>query len=124
VTPLSRWNYNSSGLVAEDLLPQRLAVLSVAASFPTGSAFVIDLNFASMTYLNRIGQNNALLYSLVPGDNTHLNVPGGLVFGNMVSGLVVQEVKSQHGYGIWGYTHPNSTIWNAIVKGEFIWPGV
>lgn len=108
----------------QDLLPQRLAVLSVAASFPAGSAFVIDLNFASETYLNRIGQNNAILYNLVPGDNTHLNVPGGLVFGNMVSGLVVQEVGNAHGYDISRYTYPDATIWEAIVKGEFIWPGV
>lgn len=59
----------------------------------------------------------------MPWDDTHLNVPGGLVFGNMLSGLVVQEV-SQHGYDIRAYMHPNSTIWNAIMKGEFIWPGV
>jgi len=110
--------------VIEDLLPQRLAVLSVAASFAPGTAFVIDLNFASETYLDRIGQNNAVLYNLVPMDDTHLNVPGGLVFGNMVSGLVVQEVKSQHGYDIGEYTYPNSTIWDAIVKGQFIWPDV
>jgi hypothetical protein len=124
VTPLSRRNYDASGLVIEDLLPQRLAVLSVAATFATGSAFVIDLNFASMTYLNRIGKGNSLLYNLVPIDDTHLNSAGGLVFGNMVSGLIVQEVKSAHGYSIDSYTHPNSTIWDAIVKGKFILPTV
>jgi hypothetical protein len=123
VTPLSRREYNSSGLVKEDLLPERLAVLSVAASFPTSSALVIDLNFASETYLNRIGRDNAMLYNSVPGDDTHLNAPGGLVFGNMVSGLLVRELRSAHGYDISGYTHPNPAIWEAIVKGQFIWPG-
>ncbi len=99
-------------------------MLSVAATFAPGSAFVIDLNLASMNYLNHIGKSNALSYSLVPGDVTHLNAAGGLVFGNMVSGLVCQEVRSAHGYDIVGYTRPNMTIWEAIVKGEFILPGV
>jgi hypothetical protein len=40
----------------------------------------------------------------------------------MVSGLVVQEVRSQHGYDIGSYTRPNETIWEAIVKGQFILP--
>lgn len=77
-----------------------------------------------MTYLNRIGHNKSVLYSLVPGDDTHLNAAGGLVFGNLVSGLVVQEVVNKHGYDIGSYTWPNETIWEAIVNGKFILPSV
>jgi hypothetical protein len=75
-----------------------------------------------MNYLNRIGSNNSKLYSLVPGDVTHLNAAGGMVFGNLVSGLLVHEVGNRCGFEIGGSTWPNETIWGAIVRGEFILP--
>ncbi|PMD17793.1 carbohydrate esterase family 12 protein [Hyaloscypha hepaticicola] len=61
VTPLSRRNYNSSGLIIEDLAPQRNATIQVARS--NGIDF-IDLNAASTKYLNSIGKAKAVTYNL------------------------------------------------------------
>lgn len=65
-----------------------------------------------------------MLYNLIPTDNTHLNKAGSLVFGNMVSGLIDEAMKTEHGHGIEVYTHPNETIWEAIEAGRFILPSV
>jgi hypothetical protein len=75
-----------------------------------------------MNYLNQVGKANAMLYNLSPNDHTHLNRAGTLVFGNMVSGLIDAVVRSEHGYGVDGYTRPNDTIWDAIQSGTFILP--
>jgi hypothetical protein len=85
VTPLSRRKYNSSGLIVEDLAPQREATIQVARS--KGIDF-IDLNAASTKYLNSIGEAKAVTYNLAAADFTHLNDVGSMVFRDMVSWLL------------------------------------
>ena len=47
---------------------------------------------------------------------------GDILFGNMVSALVVDAVESVHGYSLVEYTHPNETIEAAIKSGKFLLP--
>jgi hypothetical protein len=120
VTPISRRNFNTTtGRVIQDLAPQ--AALTIAAANAIGAAY-IDLNKASTAYLNSIGNSNAQLFNRIPGDATHLNVAGDVLFGNMVSMLVGEAVTSLHGYSLTPYTHPNATIAAAIKSGTFLLP--
>jgi len=120
VTPISRRNFNATtGLVIEDLAPQ--AALTIAAANAIGAAY-IDLNKASVAYLNSIGKSNAQLYNRIPTDGTHLNVAGAILFGNMVSILMDEAVTSLHGYSLTPYTHPNATVAAAIKSGTFLLP--
>lgn len=43
-----------------------------------------------MDYLNAIGEDDAATYNLDADDQTHLNDAGSVVFGNMVSWLLVE----------------------------------
>jgi hypothetical protein len=75
-----------------------------------------------MDYLNHIGRQKAMQYNLVPGDHTHLNRAGTLLFGIIVSGLIDGVVRGEHGKGIEGYTHPNEMVWDVVLAGRFILP--
>lgn len=117
VTSLSRRNFNSTtGKVILDLAPQVNATL--AAAKEVRSAY-IDLNKYSMAYLNAIGETDALLYDRIPGDNTHLNVGGDFLFGNMVGWLID---GSEVGKDVKEYTCLNQTIIRDIEEGVFILP--
>jgi lysophospholipase L1-like esterase len=116
VTPLSRRNFNSTGFVVKDLAAQVAAVLAVASDIK--SAF-IDLNQYSMKYLNAIGETDAWLYDRISGDNTHLNVAGDILFGNMVAWLLE---GSKVGSEVEGYLKYNETIVEDIEEGKFILP--
>lgn len=117
VTSLSRRNFNSTtGLVIEDLAPQVAATLVAAKE--VGSAY-IDLNKYSMVYLNAIGQTDALHYDRIVGDNTHLNVGGDFLFGNMVGWLIE---GSEVGKEAEEYICLNRTIIRDIEEGVFILP--
>ena len=85
VTPLSKRNFNSSGLVIEDLAWRAQGTLDVANYL---SASVMDLNKASTDLLNNIGEHDAWLFNLTPTDFVHLNEYGGAVFGNTISILM------------------------------------
>ncbi|TVY89797.1 Rhamnogalacturonan acetylesterase, partial [Lachnellula willkommii] len=85
ITSLSRRNYNSSGLIIENLAPQVAATVSVGSETSTT---VLHLNEESTKYLNAIGEEDAYEYNRVEGDYTHLNVAGQTVFGNMVGCLL------------------------------------
>lgn len=117
VTPLSRRNYNSSGLVTEDLADQRAATIAVARSIEID---YIDLNGASTRYLDAIGSADAATYNRVPGDFTHLNPSGSVVFGDMVSLLITSTTKA--GRELSMYTRPNREVVMAIEKGMYIFP--
>lgn len=72
----------------------------------------IDLNGASTAYCNAIGPEAAHGYNLVPEDNTHLNEHGSVVFGRMVSDLLVEK------YGdIKFWTKPDRRISRKIENG-------
>jgi hypothetical protein len=71
------------------------------------------VNEASLTYVDRIGNESAQVYNLIPNDTTHLNAWGSVVFGRMVADLLLQQ-KADLGQ----YFAPNETlsdeIWNGI----------
>jgi len=117
VTSLSRRNFNATtGKVILDLAPQVAATLVAAEE--SKSAY-IDLNKYSMAYLNAIGQNNSLLYDRIPLDNTHLNVGGDFLFGNMAGWLIE---GSAVGKDVKEYICANKSIIRDIEEGVFILP--
>lgn len=80
----------------------------------------IDLNGASVKYLNSIGPANAATYNRIPTDFTHLNPVGSVVFGGIVSWLMTATTK--YGGSISEYTRPNKTVVEAIESGIYIYP--
>ena len=100
----------------EDLAPQVAAALVAAKA--ANSAY-IDLNKYSMAYLNAIGQTDSLLYDRIEGDNTHLNVGGDFLFGNMVGWLID---GSRVGREVREYICLNETIIRDVEEKVFILP--
>ncbi|KAM3086191.1 hypothetical protein ACMFMG_000328 [Clarireedia jacksonii] len=119
VTSLTRRNFNNSGVVTEDLAPQANATIIAAKAV---GALYIDLNRASINYVNAVGATDAATYNLVSTDFTHLNSAGSVLFGNMVSGLIDKAVSASQGLDIKQYTTPNATIASAISAGKYIYP--
>lgn len=119
VTPLSRRKFNSSGLVTEDLSQQREATIEVAESI---NALYIDLNKASIRYLDSIGSTNSATYNRVPTDFTHLNPKGSVVFGDMVSWLMT--TTTELGRDIEKYTSPDRKVVEAIENGVYVYPSL
>jgi lysophospholipase L1-like esterase len=74
--------------VKDDLARQR--DLAIAAAKASNVKF-IDLNRASMHYVNAIGDRQASGYDLKSGDHTHLNARGSVVFGRIVADLVLEQ---------------------------------
>ncbi|KAH7035787.1 acetylesterase [Microdochium trichocladiopsis] len=91
VSSLTRRNFASDHNATDSLSNERRAA-QVAAE-KTGSAF-INLNRASLDYVNAIGEQAAHTYNGPdsPTDNTHLNLWGETVFGRMVTDLVTRAV--------------------------------
>jgi len=88
VTPLARRTYNN-GVLTDKLADWAAVTLSVATQTKTNK---IDLLKESKRYLTAIGEANARKFDLAAGDTTHLNDAGSLVFGRMVSDLLVAEM--------------------------------
>jgi hypothetical protein len=114
VTSLSRRSYGSSGHVSLSLADVTAAAKAAAEQ---SGADIIDLNGASMKYLNAIGADNAHTYNLNPTDNTHVNVAGSQVFGNLVAMLIDEEVPA-----VKKYVQPVKSIQTALQKGTYIYP--
>jgi hypothetical protein len=72
-----------------------------------------------MAYLNAVGETDALLYDRIAGDNTHLNVGGDFLFGNLVGWLIE---RSAVGRDVEEYICTNKTIIRDIEEGVFILP--
>jgi hypothetical protein len=107
---LTRRNFRDDGLVSENLVKERAATISVAED---NSFKYIDLNKASVTYVNAIGKTAASKYNYETDDWTHLNPWGSVVFARIVSDLLVDkypEVKP--------YTKTNSTLTKLIEAGK------
>lgn len=117
MTPLSRRNFNSSGLVIEDLAEQRNITIKVAESLEVD---FIDLNEASTKYLDAIGQNDSATYNRISSDYTHLNPTGSIVFGDMVSWLLLTTTSL--GKDLREYTVPSPQVIKAIASGTYIYP--
>ena len=92
VTSLTRRVFSGNNTVVDSLHDERLA--AIAAARETGSHF-IDLNAASMGYVNAIGRDNSQVYNLAEGDRTHLNKRGERVFGRMVVDLLLGRARNQ-----------------------------
>lgn len=91
VTSLSRRNFNTSTTpptIIQDLETQR--ELTIEAAKNTHSKY-IDLNLASVAYLNAIGPTLSDTYNLHGTDHTHLNTQGSLVFGIIVANLITRK---------------------------------
>lgn len=72
----------------------------------------IDLNRASTDYVNAIGPEASWRYNYLPDDRTHLNDWGSVVFGRLVSDLLVEKYKD-----IAAWTKPNATLTAALENG-------
>ncbi|KAF9892700.1 hypothetical protein FE257_001102 [Aspergillus nanangensis] len=116
VTPLSRRNYDDDDQIVLNLADQRAA--TIAAADNAGVA-CIDLNQASVDYLNSIGPDDAYTYNLVADDETHLNVQGSQVFGGMVAGLILEALPA---LGEAGYLQVETALETALANGEYYWP--
>lgn len=122
MTPLSRRTFNSSGVVTQDLEPQRLATIGVANAL---NISYIDLNLASTKYLNSIGKADAATYNRIPTDYTHLSPVGSILFGDMVSWLLTTGAGTQrYAKDIAAYTCPNKTIVADIESGIYVFPSL
>ena len=112
VTPLTRRGFSGDPpRVVENLADQRNATIAVAQSLKSRW---IDLNNASTNYCNAIGPAASWVYNLEDGgnvtqlngtDQTHLNAKGSVVFGRMVSDLMVEKYED-----IKFWTRPNATL--------------
>jgi hypothetical protein len=110
VTSLSRRNYNANGTIADTLAPWAGYAIEVAEETETN---YIDLWKNSVHYLEQIGVAASLKLALNDNDRTHLNVPGSIVFGRMVSDLLKREIPA-----IAAVVKENATL------SEQIWSGV
>lgn len=99
----------SGGAVVENLSNERNATIQVAESLGVG---FIDLNKASTDYVNAIGASAADSYNLAQGDRTHLDTWGGVVFGRMVSDLLVEKFED-----VKAWTVANETLSGLIKDG-------
>lgn len=86
VTPLTRRVFTAPHVATDSLHDQRLATI---AAGQTVGARVLDLNLASLSYVDAIGSVDAQAYNLNPTDMTHLNDWGSVVFGRMVADLLL-----------------------------------
>ncbi|RYC65162.1 hypothetical protein CHU98_g1032 [Xylaria longipes] len=109
VTPLSRRIFSSNNTETDSLHDQRLATIAAAQ---TAGATCLDLNAASLAYVEAIGQDAAQAYNLIPTDTTHLNDWGSVVFGRIVADLLLQQ-KPELG----PYIAPNQTLSTLIAEG-------
>ncbi|KAI4592149.1 hypothetical protein KJ359_011476 [Pestalotiopsis sp. 9143b] len=109
VSSLSRRVFTSEHNATDSLHDQRLAAIYAANA--TGSP-IIDLNAASLNYVDTIGEEAAHTYNLSPDDNTHLNAWGQVVFGRMVSDLIVRALPELESWIV-----PNETLSNEIWSG-------
>ncbi|GAW23414.1 hypothetical protein ANO14919_129730 [Xylariales sp. No.14919] len=92
----------------DSLHAERLAAIEAATA--TNST-VVDLNAASLAYVDAIGRDAAWAYNWGDDrkDMTHLNPRGEVVFGRMVADLVV---RARPALGRW--IAPNETLSEAI----------
>jgi hypothetical protein len=103
VTSLTRRSFaGTPPRVVENLANERNATITVAESL---GVRWIDLNRASTDYVNAIGPNASWAYNYLPDDRTHLNEWGSVVFGRLVSDLLVEKYED---VAVW--TRPNVTL--------------
>ncbi|RYP42497.1 hypothetical protein DL767_000185 [Monosporascus sp. MG133] len=111
VSSLTRRVFQGSTVV-DSLHDQRLAAIEAARR--TNSP-VIDLNAASIKYVNAIGKAAAYEYNWGADkkDTTHLNEWGTVVFGRMVADLIIDALPSLE-----SYIRANQTMSDRIANGQ------
>jgi hypothetical protein len=121
VTPLTRRSYtNTTGypLITEDLNQNRFT--TIQAAHATNSRY-IDLNAASVSYCDQVGPAACWVYNLQDGgnvtqlngtDHTHINYWGSIVFGRLVSDLMVAKFPD-----VAAITKPNATMSYQLANG-------
>ncbi|KAI1127862.1 GDSL-like Lipase/Acylhydrolase [Nemania abortiva] len=109
VTPLTRRDFTSPNVAADSLHDQRL--LTIAAAQESGTEY-LDLNEASLAYVDAIGETAAHAYNLNPDDNTHLNAWGSVVFGRIVADLLLEKKPKLE-----AWIAPNATLSALIANG-------
>ncbi|CAG7945383.1 unnamed protein product [Penicillium nalgiovense] len=119
VTPLSRRNYDDSTGTPSIIMSLANETMATIAAAHHSSAAYIDLNEVSTRYLNAIGPANAFTYNLNPSDNTHLNVPGSVLFGGIVAELISQKF---HDLEKSGYLRVNHKLKKNVDHGIYYWP--
>ena len=116
VTSISRRNFNNSKPpTVKDSLADVTAAAKTAAK--DSGAVLLDLNKASMAYLNAIGPNDAHTYNLNADDNTHLNAEGSVVFGGMVAELMRDAIP-----GLKEYLKVGEELAEDLASGTYYWP--
>ncbi|KAI2634048.1 SGNH hydrolase-type esterase domain-containing protein [Xylaria nigripes] len=110
ITPLTRRSFDSEHSVSDSLHDQRLVTIAVAEA--TGATY-LDLNQASINYVDAIGEEAAQVYNLNPEDETHLNDWGSVVFGRMVADLMLEKQGD-----LTAWIRPNETLSNLIKNGQ------
>ncbi|KAJ3029043.1 hypothetical protein HDV00_009805 [Rhizophlyctis rosea] len=71
------------------------AAIAVASS---AGVSMLDLNKASVDYLNQVGPTVARTYDLSKGDYTYINAAGGVVFGRIVANLFASNIAATRPY--------------------------
>lgn len=97
ISPLTRRAFDANGKVIPSLKTQR--ELAIEASKTVGALF-LDLNKASSDYANRLGKEATQKYNRAPGDISHLNTRGSVVFARMVADLVSKQAPALRKYVI------------------------
>ncbi|EKD16796.1 uncharacterized protein L3040_006298 [Drepanopeziza brunnea f. sp. 'multigermtubi'] len=110
ITPLTRRAF-SGGKVIENLADEANVVRAAAAALGDRTR-MIDLNLASTTYVNAIGNEAAQVYNMAASDKTHLNPWGTIVFGRLVSDLLVAKYPD-----LASITRPNATLSFQLANG-------
>ncbi|KAH7322957.1 acetylesterase [Stachybotrys elegans] len=110
ITSLTRRTF-SGGAVVENLAAH--TALAIRAAEAVGIDY-LDLNRASTDYINSIGNANGGFYDWGPGDKTHLNPAGTVVFGRMVVDLLLRERPDLE-----PYFRPQKALSDKIWSGEF-----
>ncbi|KAM0229974.1 hypothetical protein ACHAP5_011491 [Fusarium lateritium] len=110
ITSLTRRTFQN-GEVVQNL--KDWAAETISAAGDVGADY-LELNKASTDYVNSIGEADSQYYNLGPGDRTHLNPPGEIVFGRMVLDLLLKKRDDFSQY----FTS-NEALSSKIKNGEF-----
>ncbi|KAJ0307904.1 hypothetical protein COL5a_008145 [Colletotrichum fioriniae] len=110
ITSLTRRRFEG-GEVVQDLAEWRGKTIAAAKA---SSVRWLDLNLASIDYVNAIGEKSAQYYNLASTDRTHLGEAGEIVFGRMVVDLLLEKRSDLD-----VYFSADEEITDAIANGEF-----
>ena len=119
---MTRRVFTSEHNATDSLHDQRLAAIAAAKE---AQIQLVDLNAASLAYVNAIGKEAAQTFNLKSGDMTHLNPHGEMVFARMVADLIIGHPPTIGAGDDWT---PSGCLANWFVRNQTlsrdIWRGV